>query len=280
MTPARLRRLVFNYAEQHNISHNFNREKGLAGKDWLYGFLKRAPEIRLRQPEGTSLNRIASFNKDAVNVFYSNLQEITNKFKFSPDRIYNMDETGVTTVQAKNPKVYGPKGSKNVGAAITAERGRTITAVFSMSAAGNYIPPMLIYPRKRMTATLQKNGPLGASYKTSKNGWINTELFIDWLSHFAKYSKPSADFPILLILDNHSSHISIGAYNFCKTNHIHMVSLPPHTSNHLQPLDLTFFGPLKCALYIFTVHLTTAHNFPPHAHDYPPGWVIVRKCTF
>jgi len=28
-------------------------------------------------------------------------------------------------------------------------------------------------------------------------------------------------------------------------NHIHMVSLPPHTSHRLQPLDLTFFGPLK-----------------------------------
>jgi hypothetical protein len=27
-----------------------------------------------------------------------------------------------------------------------------------------------------------------------------------------------------------------------------MVSLPPHTSHKLQPLDLTFFGPLKNAL--------------------------------
>lgn len=28
-----------------------------------------------------------------------------------------------------------------------------------------------------------------------------------------------------------------------------MVSLPPHTSHRLQPLDLTFFTPLKSAFY-------------------------------
>lgn len=258
LTPKELRRLAFRYAEQNNISHNFNVDKGLAGKDWLYGFLKRNAEIKLRQPEGTSLNRISSFNAEATQLFYSNIQTLMQKFKFEPNRIYNIDETGITTVQKKCPKVYGPKGAKKVGAAISGERGRTITAVFCMSAAGNYIPPMLIYPRKRMPPTLQKNGPIGASYKCSKNGWINTELFLSWLSHFAKHAKPTAADPILLVLDNHSSHISIASYEFCKGNNIHMVSLPPHTSDHLQPLDLTFFSPLKNALYReYDLHLTT-----------------------
>lgn len=173
-----------------------------------------------------------------------------------------MDETGITTVQAKCPKVYGAKGAKKVGSAISAERGRTITGVFCASAAGNYIPPMLIYPRKRMPATLQKNGPMGALYRCSKNGWTNSELFLDWLSHMAKHSKPTATDPILLVLDNHSSHISISAYNFCRENNIHMVSLPPHTSDHLQPLDLTFFSPLKNALYReYDLYLsTTGHQ--------------------
>ena len=38
-----------------------------------------------------------------------------------------------------------------------------------------------------------------------------------------------------------------------------MVSLPPHTSNHLQPLDLTFFSPLKNALYReYELYLTSS----------------------
>ena len=44
-----------------------------------------------------------------------------------------------------------------------------------------------------------------------------------------------------------------------------MISLPPQTSDNLQPLDLTFFGPLKSRLYHYTVneylHLTnTGHE--------------------
>lgn len=50
-----------------------------------------------------------------------------------------------------------------------------------------------------------------------------------------------------MILDNHCSHISLQVYEFCKSNGICVVTLPPHTSHKLQPLDLTFFGPLKNA---------------------------------
>ncbi|KAJ8964903.1 hypothetical protein NQ314_004542 [Rhamnusium bicolor] len=130
ITPKKLRHLAYRYADEKNISHNFNKERQLAGKDWLYGFLKRNPKISLRQPEGTSLNRIAAFNADETKRFYSNLKNVIEKFKFQANRIFNMDETGLTTVQKKCPKVYGPKGVKKVGAAISAERGRTITAVF------------------------------------------------------------------------------------------------------------------------------------------------------
>lgn len=41
-----------------------------------------------------------------------------------------------------------------------------------------------------------------------------------------------------------------------------MVSLPPHTSDHLQPLDVTFFSPLKNALFReYDLHLSsTGHQ--------------------
>ncbi|GBP07871.1 hypothetical protein EVAR_71548_1 [Eumeta japonica] len=95
---------------------------------------------------------------------------------------------------------------------------------------------------------LEKDGPAGAIYKCSDNGWINEHLFFEWLQHFAMYTKPSSQPPVLLILDNHASHTSLMMYDFCKQNNIHMPSLPPHTSHRMQPLDLTFFGPLK-AIY-------------------------------
>ncbi|RUS83590.1 hypothetical protein EGW08_008644 [Elysia chlorotica] len=60
-----------------------------------------------------------------------------------------------------------------------------------------------------------------------------------------KYSKPSAESPVLLLLDNHVSHLYIPAIDLCKENHITLLSLPPHTSHKMQPLDRVVYGPLK-----------------------------------
>ncbi|CAM4570494.1 unnamed protein product [Leuciscus chuanchicus] len=50
---------------------------------------------------------------------------------------------------------------------------------------------------------------------------------------------------LLLLLDNHHSHISVAAIDFCRAHGIVMLSFPPHCSHLLQPLDRSVFGPLK-----------------------------------
>lgn len=155
-----------------------------------------------------------------------------------------MDETGISTVQ-KPGKVLAPKGQKQVGSATSWERGRNITVICAFSASGIYLPPMFIFPRQRMSHLLERGGPAGSLYKCSHNGWSNEELFMEWLQHFKHCTKPSSQDPVLLIMDNHGSHISLESYDFCRTNYIHVVSIPPHTSHRLQPLDLVFYGPLK-----------------------------------
>jgi hypothetical protein len=57
--------------------------------------------------------------------------------------------------------------------------------------------------------------------------------------------KPCKEDPALLILDNYESHLSVTAINVAKENGIVMLTLPPHTSHTLQPLDRTVFGPYK-----------------------------------
>lgn len=46
-------------------------------------------------------------------------------------------------------------------------------------------------------------------------------------------------------MDNHESHMTIAGLDFCKNNNIEVLTLPPHTSHRLQPLDRGVFGPLK-----------------------------------
>lgn len=169
-----------------------------------------------------------------------------DKHPYEPSKIFNFDETNISTVQ-KPGRILCPKGTKQVGAATSWERGRNVTVCCAVSAAGTYIPPMFIYPRARMSPLLQKDGPINAIYHCSKNGWINEELFVIWLDHFIAYSKPTKESPVLLVMDNHSTHTTLAAYNKCKDNNITVVTIPPHTSHRLQPLDVTFYSSLKSA---------------------------------
>jgi hypothetical protein len=108
---------------------------------------------------------------------------------------------------------------------------------------------MFVFPRKRMSPHLEQGGPPGAIYHCLPNGWMTTEFFTEWLKHFAPQTNASIQNPVLLVMDNHSSHTSLQSYLFCKENGICIVSIPAHTSHSLQPLDLTFFDPLKIALH-------------------------------
>lgn len=128
ITPIELRRVAYEFAEINNIKHPFNTDTRLAGRDWYEGFLRRFPKISLRSPEATSLNRIQGFNRQEVDLFFENLESVFQKFQFTPDKIFNVDETGITTVQ-KPGKILAPKGQKQVGSAVSWERGKNVTVV-------------------------------------------------------------------------------------------------------------------------------------------------------
>lgn len=239
-----LRKLAYDFAELNNISHRFSQDKKLAGKDWVDGFFHRNPQLSLRKPEATSLNRVLGFNKLKVDEFYSNLQSLLDKYKFKSSNIYNMDESGITNVHVPE-RVISEKGKKQVGRLTSAERGATTTVVCAMSAAGEYIPPMIIFARKRKNDQLMKGAPINSITHLTQSGWMDQDGFLVYLQHFATYAHCSPENPVLLILDGHASHKSLPAILKARELGIHLLTIPPHTSHRLQPLDRTFFGPLK-----------------------------------
>lgn len=58
---------------------------------------------------------------------------------FEPQNIYNVDETGVCTVQ--KPK----KGTKKFESITSQERGVLVTLCFAVNAVGNTVPPIFYF---------------------------------------------------------------------------------------------------------------------------------------
>ena len=120
-----------------------------------------------------------------------------------------------------------------------------MTVVCSCNAGGDYVPPFIIFPSQRMLSELLHGCPPGTDAVARKNGWMITETFIIYLAHFVKFVRCSDESKVLLLVDNHVSHISSEAINLCRSHGIVMLGFPPHMTHKLQPLDVSFFGSLK-----------------------------------
>lgn len=241
-----LRILAYDLAVKNNITHSFNNDKKMAGKGWLYSFLTRNPRLSLRNPEATSMARAKGFNRIAVEKFFDLLASLIEKYRFTPNNIYNVDETGILTVPNKPSKVLSLRGKKQVGSLTSAERGDLVTVEMCISAAGVYVPPMFVFPRVKENPRLMDDAPPGSSAAYHKSGWINKDTFIIWFKKFLEFSNPSQEKPVLLLLDGHKSHTkSLELINLARKMNVIILTFPPHTTHRLQPLDVTAMAPLS-----------------------------------
>lgn len=245
LTRQDVRRLAFQLALHNNIEHPFRDER--AGRAWLDHFLRRHKgRLSLRKPTSTSYARAEGFTQEQVASFFDLLEDLYKKHNLTAERVWNVDETGISVVQSKVPKIIGSKGKRQIGALSAAERGSLVTVICSMSAGGSFVPPMLIFPRKNMSDALMRGAPPGAIGRAHPSGWVQGNLFTQWLQHFIDRTKPTKESPVLLILDGHYSHTkNLDVINLARANHVLILSLPAHTTHKLQPLDRTFMGPLK-----------------------------------
>ncbi|KAK7095599.1 hypothetical protein V1264_004989 [Littorina saxatilis] len=216
-----------------------------AGEDWVLAFRKRHPEISIRIPEAVSLARMMAFNRNNVDEFFKKLQHLYEKHTLTPDRIFNTDETALMT-SLKPTKVLAQSGVKQVSQVVSQERGELVTMLAIVNAIGNSIPPCLIFPRVNFHDHMTINAPPGTKGLGSRSGgWMTKSLFVECLEHFTEHVNCSPDNKVLLILDNHESHISLAAINHCREKGVVLLSLPPHCTHRMQPLDVGVFGPLK-----------------------------------
>jgi hypothetical protein len=122
-----------------------------------------------------------------------------------------------------------------------------VTMLAFINAADGTVPPVFVYPRKKVLPAMFKKGPPGCIGLAQESGWMTGTNFFKSLQYYHSFVKSSQEKPVLLTLDNHTSHLDYHAVTFAKEHGIILLTFPPHCSHALQPCDVTVFGPFKRA---------------------------------
>lgn len=137
------------------------------------------------------------------------------------------------------------KGQKSVYDASGNCNKENLTILLTGNAAGEMAPPMALVSYKKIpsdiAATANPDWPIGRT----ENGWMTCQSFFEYVANILEPHLKDVPKPVILFLDNHSSHVSLQLSEFCEEKGIILVALPPNTTHILQPLDVSFFGPLK-----------------------------------
>ena len=212
---------------------------------WFRKFQRRWPEIRVLKPRALEQCRAKAASADVVDRYFDELQKILQKYDLTnkPHRIFNVDEKGFSENHTP-PSIVAAGDS--VPQAVTSGKSTTTTVLGCGNAAGMSLPPFFVFAGKRMLPELLQGSAPGAVGTVSDSGWSNSAIFGQFLSdHFLQFVPVDDGKPVILMMDGHKSHISIGLVEWAQERNIVLFILPAHTSHILQPLDVGCFGPLQ-----------------------------------
>ncbi|XP_066285258.1 uncharacterized protein [Branchiostoma lanceolatum] len=223
------------FSDSTNTAPKFDIRKGPSNKWWL-SFKKRRG-LTLRKPDALDRGRKDSVDEEVVSDFFGlYIGELkANGLENKPHRIYNADETGFT-LDPQKKKIVTCKSLNGYCSSVRPGGREHITVMECASADGTAIPPLTIFPKNFPSSSYKLDGPINGLYATSESGYIDKEIYLHWLKKcFHKYA--SQERPVLLIQDQHSTHINAEVIEFAIDNGIIMLGLPPHASHFLQPMD-------------------------------------------
>jgi len=230
---------VKNYLDKKGVKINIFKNN-LPGYEWVKSFLNRHNNLSVRM--SSNIKRVrAEVGLDEINSYMDNLSVVLKDIP--PSRIWNYDETNLSD-DPGNKKVICKRGMKYVEKICNYSKSST-SVMFCGNAEGKCLPSYVVYKAEHMWTTWTEGGPEHARYNRTKSGWFDSITFEDWFEFSFLKEVKHENAPTVLIGDNLSSHINVRVLELCEQNNIKFVCLPPNTTHITQPLDVSFFGPMK-----------------------------------
>lgn len=109
--------------------------------------------------------------------------------------------------------------------------------------------PFIIFPYTRLPVEVVSGTLPDIEYNYNSSGWMTGDNFAYYIRHvlYKQARDKGVKFPIVLFVDNHSSHISEEISRMYDELQIILVCLYPNSTHVVQPLDIGVFYGLKRA---------------------------------
>ncbi|XP_053380270.1 uncharacterized protein LOC128548809 [Mercenaria mercenaria] len=236
-----LKRIALEIIMQRGGDERVNKATGPSDQ-WVRRFLQRHHSLSVRITHPLERQR-AVLTQDTVNDYFDLLEKtvISLNLQQEPARIYN-DESGFSGKLNPSKKVIVPRGTRHAYQCMVSLSGH-VTLLNAISAAGQTTPPMLIFS-KCLPRMVDDGMPDSWTFVNNDKGYIITDLFVQWLDeNFIPFIGERC--PVLLILDNHSTHVSKAFVDAASKHKVDLLYLPAHSSHLLQPQNAGYFHILK-----------------------------------
>lgn len=225
------------------------------GKHFVDKFLGRHPKLEVGYRQQIDHNRFDSCNKANFDNYFRQYVATVEKYNVLVEDIWNVDEIGFnqgTTIRSKVVKrsSYGMTVDdvSRISPVKKFDAGKNKTAIECISAEGRIIAPYLIMNGTTFSPkSIPENAGFDWKFSAQENDFSTEQHGIDWLeNHFdpltKRYTKGKYR---MLIVDGHTSHVSCRFMLSALERGIIVFLMPTHTSHALQPLDVSFFEPMK-----------------------------------
>jgi len=237
-----LRMIVKGYLDRRGlvVKKFKNNEPGV---EWVNSFLHRhRASLAQRICQNIKRNR-AAVSRETVTKYFNNLADSVKDVV--PANIINYDETNLADDPGRK-KVILRRGTKYPERIMNQSKSAT-SVMYAGTADGTMLPPYVVYKATNMYDTWTTGGPSGTRYNRSKSGWFDMHCFSDWFMKIVIPYTRKLSGKKVLIGDNLSSHLSEEVIDTCEKNNIAFVFLPANSTHLCQPLDVSFFRPMKTA---------------------------------
>jgi hypothetical protein len=228
------------------IATEFGEGNFKGGRKFVQGFFRRHPDLSSRKAEVTQHSRLYAVHPMEVDKYFDALAIVI--LGRPAKKVWNLDESGQDLQDASNGNVVAAKGAKQVQSGTGANRNR-VSYLFLFNAAGDYSPPIFILKGgDRMTdAKRQIMAAYPEAWFISCESATQTEA--SWAQCAAKLNGWLAEKHPggghLILVDGHSSRVSLDAINSFRAAGNDIFSLLANTTHVLQPFDVAIAKQLK-----------------------------------